>query len=159
MKITHKKVASIHYTLKNKHNQIIDDSTGQPPLTYIHGMGNLIPGMERGLEDKAAGDKLSLIILPQDAYGLRDEKLVSVIPLDSFPEQDKVTPGAQFIARSERGERMATIVSVQGNNVTADFNHPLAGVELHFEVEIMDVREATAEELAHGHVHGEGCSH
>lgn len=157
MKITSNKVASIHYTLKNKSGELIDSSEGKTPLAYIHGMGSLIPGMEQGLEGKAAGDKLSLVIAPEDAYGISDESLIIVVPLSNFADQDRVKPGMQFTARSNEGSRGAVVLKVEGDNVTVDFNHPLAGVELHFSVEVMDVRDATKEELEHGHIHGEGC--
>jgi len=159
MKITNKKVANIHYTLKNKDGELIDTSEGKPLLSYIHGMGNLIPGMERELEGKIAGDKLSVVIAPEDAYGILDEKLISIVPLDNFPEKENVKPGVQFVAQSEKELRNATVVTVEDNNVTVDFNHPLASVELYFEVEVLEVRDAADDELAHGHIHGEGCNH
>jgi len=160
MKITNKKVANIHYTLKDKAGALIDTSEGKSPLTYIHGMGNLIPGMEKGLEGKAAGDKATLVIPPEEAYGIRDEKLTGVVPMDNFQDKENIKPGAQFIAKSEQGQpRNATVVKVEDNNVTVDFNHPLANVELHFDVEVVEVRDATEDELSHGHIHGEGCDH
>lgn len=159
MQIAAKKVASIHYTLKDKNGVLIDTSEGQAPLTYIHGVGNLIPGMEKGLEGKTAGDKLTLVIDPQDGYGDKDDALVAVVPLAHFPDREHVKPGVQFVAQSSQGARQATVVNVEGENVTVDFNHPLAGVELHFAVEVLDVRDATPEELAHGHIHGDGCCH
>ena len=159
MQISKNKVASIHYTLKDKNGEIIDSSEESKPLSYIQGLGNLIPGMERGLEGKIAGDTVSLIIAPEDAYGIRDDQYLSVIPLDNFPDKESVKPGVQFVAQSDQGSRDAIILKVEGNDVTADFNHPLAGIELHFEIKVMDVREATTEELAHGHIHGEGCGH
>jgi len=159
MKITSKKVATIHYTLKDQKGTIIDSSQGEEPLTFIHGIGNLIPGMEKGLEGKGAGDKVSLVIPPEEAYGIRKEENVQVVPLKNFPEKDNVKPGATFVADSDQGSRNATVVKVDGDLVTIDFNHPLASVELHFEIEILDVRNATEDELSHGHVHGKGCSH
>ncbi len=159
MVITEKKAASIHYTLKNKDGELLDTSEGKPPLSYIQGIGNLIPGMEKGLEGKSTGDKLSLVIAPEDAYGKRDDQFITTIPMTNFPEKENVKPGAQFIAKSDQGSRTATIVKVEDDNVTVDFNHPLAGVELHFDVEVLEVRNATEEELSHGHIHGEGCNH
>lgn len=156
MKIAKNKVATIHYTLKDKNGTVIDKSEGQEPLSYIQGLGNIIPGMENGLEGKEAGDKTSLVIAPEDAYGPRNNEMVAQIPLSNFPEKDKVQPGAQFVAQSDKGSRNATIIKVEDEEVTADFNHPLAGVELHFDVEVKDVRDATEEEIAHGHVHGAG---
>ena len=159
MKITANKVASIHYTLKDKNGELIDTSDGKPPLAYIHGVGNLIPGMEKALDGKSVGDQLSLVIDPAEAYGIRDEELVQVVPIENFPDRNHVKAGMRFVARSPEGSRQAVILLVEGENVTVDFNHPLADVELHFSVEVMDVREATEDELGHGHIHGEGCNH
>lgn len=153
------KVVLIHYTLKNDEGQVIDSSAGGEPLAYIHGHGNLIAGLERELEGKGAGDKLSVKIAPADGYGERDADLVQRVPRRSFGGH-AVKPGMQFQAQTSNGEaRIATIVSIQGDMVTVDMNHPLAGENLNFDVEITEIRDATAEELAHGHVHGPGGHH
>ena len=155
MEIGKHKVAAIHYTLSDNSGNVLDSSQGGDPLHYLHGEGNLIPGMEEGLEGKAAGDKLKLKIGPEKGYGLRDNNLVQIVPIKAFGEQ-KVEPGMQF--QTNQGE-VITVTEVGADQVTVDGNHPLAGVELHFDVEIVEVRNATAEEIEHGHVHGPGGHH
>jgi FKBP-type peptidyl-prolyl cis-trans isomerase SlyD len=153
------KVVTIHYTLTNDEGKVLDSSSGGEPLAYIHGHGNLIPGLEKQLEGKSSGDKLNVRIAPADGYGERDKALVQKVPRRSFGG-NKVTPGMQFQAQTPSGEpRVATVLSLQGDMVTVDMNHPLAGESLNFDVEVTDVRDATEEELAHGHVHGAGGHH
>lgn len=155
MKISKHKVAAIHYTLKDNTGKVLDSSEGHEPLYYLHGEGNLIPGMEEGLEGKEKGIKLNLNIKPEKGYGIRDEKLVQKLPRSSFGTQ-KVEKGMQF--HSNNGA-VVTVTDVAIDRVTVDANHSLAGVELHFAVEVIEVREATTEEIAHGHVHGPGGHH
>lgn len=153
------KVVLIHYTLKNDEGSVIDSSSGGEPLAYIHGHGNLIPGLERELEGKATGDKLSVKIAAADGYGERNPSLVQRVPRRSFGGA-AVKPGMQFQAQTSSGEaRIATVTGVQGDMVMVDMNHPLAGENLNFDVEITEIRDATAEELEHGHVHGPGGHH
>jgi FKBP-type peptidyl-prolyl cis-trans isomerase SlyD len=153
------KVVLIHYTLKNDEGAVVDSSAGGEPLAYIHGHGNLIPGLERELEGKETGAKLSVKIAPADGYGERDAELVQRVPRRSFGGA-AVKPGMQFQAQTSTGEaRIATVTGVQGDMVMVDMNHPLAGENLNFEVEITEIREASEEELAHGHVHGPGGHH
>jgi FKBP-type peptidyl-prolyl cis-trans isomerase SlyD len=155
MQITKNKVASIHYTLKDNDGNVIDTSDNREPLAYIHGNGNLIPGMEEGLEGKSKGDKLALKIAPEKGYGVKSDKMVQKVPRNAFGDQP-VTVGMQF--QTSQGQ-VVTITHVGLADVTVDGNHPLAGVELNFAVEVVDVREATADELSHGHVHGPGGHH
>jgi FKBP-type peptidyl-prolyl cis-trans isomerase SlyD len=153
------KVVLIHYTLKNDEGKVIDSSAGGDPLAYIHGHGNLIPGLERELEGKPTGERLSVKIAPTDGYGERNPSLLQRVPKRSFGGS-AVKPGMQFQAQTSSGEaRIATVTGVQGDMVMVDMNHPLAGENLHFEVEITEIRDATEEELAHGHVHGPGGHH
>lgn len=152
MQITKNKVAAIHYTLRDNDGNVIDSSEGRDPLYYIQGIGNLIPGMEEGLEGKETGDKFDLKVSPDKGYGVLNPQLVQKVPLDAFGGQD-VKPGMRF--NTNRGD-IVTVTEVGNDSVTVDGNHPLAGVELNFEVEVMDVRNATQEELEHGHVHGAG---
>ena len=159
MKIAKDKVGIIHYTLKDDHGAVLDSSQGKDPLSYVHGMQNLIPGMEKALEGKGAGERLNIVIPPEEGYGRRDAALVNQVPLSDFPDKNDVKQGAQFHAQTRQGTRIATVVRVEGESVTLDFNHPLSDVTLHFDVEIVDVRDATPDEIAHGHVHGKGCSH
>lgn len=155
MQITKHKVAAIHYTLRDNEGTIIDTSDGRDPLYYLHGAGNLILGMEEGLEGKQKGDKLQLKIAPEKGYGEIDPEMVQEVPRSAFGGQE-VQVGMKF--STNRGD-VVTVTKVGLENVTVDANHPLAGVELNFDVEIMEVREATAEEVAHGHVHGAGGHH
>jgi FKBP-type peptidyl-prolyl cis-trans isomerase SlyD len=158
MKVNNTKVVSIDYTLTDNDGNIIDTSAGREPLTYLHGHGQLIAGMEEGIEGKEKGEKFSLKISPEKGYGQRDERLIQQVPLSAFGGQD-VQPGMQFEAGSDQQRYIVTITEVGTENVTVDGNHALAGVELNFDVEIKDVREASAEELDHGHVHGPGGHH
>jgi FKBP-type peptidyl-prolyl cis-trans isomerase SlyD len=154
------KVVLIHYTLTNDEGKVIDSSSGGDPLAYIHGHGNLIPGLERELEGKPAGTKLSVKIAPADGYGERDAGLVQRVPKRSFGNTANIQPGMQFQAQTSDGHsRVVTVKGIQGDMVTIDGNHPLAGEHLNFDVEITEVREASQEELEHGHVHGPGGHH
>lgn len=159
MKITAQKVVSMHYTLKNDAGTILDSSDGQVPLVYMQGSGQIIPGLERELESLQPGDRKDVVVSPQEAYGLRDENYLDNVPLSHFPDASLVKVGAQFHAGTSQGERICTVVGIDETGVTLDFNHPLAGQTLYFSIEIMDVREATADELAHGHAHGPHCQH
>jgi FKBP-type peptidyl-prolyl cis-trans isomerase SlyD len=154
MKIAHEKVVSIHYTLKNKEGTVLDSSSGSDPLAYLHGFGNIIPGLENALEGKAKGEKLSVTVEPEQGYGARDEQLVQAVPRSAFKGVDNLAPGMQFQAQGPQGARLVVVTQVATDVVTVDANHPLAGQTLHFDVEVSDVRDATAEELEHGHVHG-----
>ncbi|MCU0396569.1 MAG: peptidylprolyl isomerase [Cyclobacteriaceae bacterium] len=158
MQIAKHKVVSIHYTLRDNQGAILDSSTGKDPLHYIQGIGNLIPGMEEGLEGKQKGDKLDIKVSPEKGYGERSEQLIQKVPRSAFGDQE-VRPGMQFQAQSSQGTQIVTVTEVGLENVTVDGNHPLAGVELNFSVEVMEVRNATADELEHGHVHGPGGHH
>ena len=159
MKISKDKVVEIHYTLKDNDSNILDSSEGQPALAYIHGNGNLIPGLESALEGKKSGDKIHANIKPEDAYGLRDENLVETVSLSQFDNPNDVKEGVQFQIQTNEGVRIATVTNVEGDNVSIDLNHPLADVELNFDVEVMSVRDASEEELEHGHVHDPGHHH
>lgn len=155
MEITKNTVASIHYTLRDDDGTVIDSSEGRDPLQYLHGAGNLIPGMEEGLEGKSKGEKFNLKIEPDKGYGEKDENLVQKVPRSAFGDQE-VKPGMRF---STNQGGVVTVTDVGLESVTVDGNHPLAGVPLNFDVEIMDVRTATADEISHGHVHGAGGHH
>jgi FKBP-type peptidyl-prolyl cis-trans isomerase SlyD len=156
MKISKEKVVSIHYTLKDKTGEVLDSSDGQPPLEYIQGLGNIIPGLEKALDGKQVGDKLNAVIPPEDAYGVRKESFVKTIPLSEFENQGDVKVGSQFRVETSQETHIATVTNIENENVTIDLNHPLADETLHFDIEVMDIREATQEELSHGHVHGAG---
>ncbi len=158
MQVSAQKVVSIHYTLTDNDGTVLDSSSGREPLMYIHGLGHLIPGMEEGIEGRSAGEKLSLKIAPEKGYGVRNDEFVQQVPKTAFGDQD-IQPGMQFEAGTEEQRYIVTVTGIEGDTVTVDGNHPLAGVELNFEVEVIAVREATGEELSHGHVHGEDGTH
>ena len=155
MQIAQHKVASIHYTLTDNEGNILDSSAGREPLNYIHGTGNLIPGMAEGLEGKVKGDKFDLKVSPEKGYGVKSDKMLQQVPRSSFGAQP-VKVGMQF--QTNNGQ-VVTITKIGLDSITVDGNHPLAGVELNFAVEILDVRSATTEEISHGHVHGPGGHH
>lgn len=159
MLIAQDKVVLIRYTLTNDAGETIDSSSGGDPLAYIHGQGNLIPGLEKALEGKQAGDKLNVKVGPAEGYGVRDDKLLQQVPKRQFGGAN-LQPGMQFHAQTSQGHaRVVTVVRIQGDMVTVDGNHPLAGENLNFDVEVTEVRDATQEELEHGHVHGPGGHH
>ncbi|WP_424951420.1 FKBP-type peptidyl-prolyl cis-trans isomerase [Deinococcus sp.] len=154
MKITQDKVVSIEYVLKVA-GQIEDQSEAGDPLVYLHGHNNIIPGLENALEGHDVGDKINVTVLPEDGYGERDQENLQILPREDF--DDDVEINASYFAQSDDGSvNPFTVLAVNGNEVTVDFNPPLAGQTLDFEATILDVRDATAEELDHGHPHGEG---
>ncbi len=159
MQIAQDSVVSIHYTLTSDAGEVIDSSSGNDPLVYLQGHGNLIPGLERELAGKQAGDKLSVRIAPADAYGELDDALIQEVPRAAFGGAPEIQVGMQFQAQSNHGPHTVTITKIVGDAITVDGNHPLAGQHLNFAVEIADVRAATQEELSHGHVHGPGGHH
>ena len=156
MQVEKNKVVAIDYKLTNATGELIDSSTEHGPLTYIQGIGNLIPGLEKELEGKKAGDSLKVKIAAIDGYGERNDSLCQVVPRAQFESTEGLEIGMQFEVETEQGELVVSVTKIEGEDVTVDGNHPLAGVELHFDVTIKSVRDASAEELAHGHVHGEG---
>jgi FKBP-type peptidyl-prolyl cis-trans isomerase SlyD len=159
MDISRDQVVSIHYTLRDDAGEVIDSSAKREPLAYLHGHGNLIPGLERELNGKRTGDRLQVKIAPADAYGEYDRNLVQQVPRRSLKGIPDVRVGMRLQAQSEHGARAVTVTQVSGDMVTLDANHPLAGKNLNFDVEVTEVRPATAEELSHGHVHGPGGHH
>jgi FKBP-type peptidyl-prolyl cis-trans isomerase SlyD len=156
MNVAKDKVVSIDYTLTDDAGKVLDSSNGREPLAYLHGAGNIIPGLESALEGKGQGDQLNVSIKPTDAYGERDDRMVQAVPRSSFGSVQSIEPGMQFQANTPAGPRVITVVGVEGDQVTVDANHPLAGQTLNFDVKIVNVRDATSAELEHGHVHGAG---
>jgi FKBP-type peptidyl-prolyl cis-trans isomerase SlyD len=153
------RVVTIHYTLKDDKGDVLDSSAGGEPLAYIQGHGNLVSGLEKALEGKTDGATLAVVVPPADGYGSRDQELVQRVPKRTLQGAGEIKKGMQFQARTEHGMRVFTVTGVAGDMVTLDGNHPLADQTLHFEVEVVGVREATNEELEHGHVHGAGGHH
>lgn len=159
MQVEKNKVVSMHYTLKSAQGDVIDSSIGSQPLVYIQGIGNIIPGLEKQLEGKSAGEKVLAIVLPEDAYGVVRNELIQVVPKSGFEGDDELTEGIQVEVETGKGRMIARVTKIDGNDVTLDMNHPLAGETLYFDVEITHVRAASADELDHGHVHGPGGHH
>lgn len=159
MQVAQDTVVLIHYTLTDDAGKTIDSSAGGEPLAYLHGNGNLIPGLERALEGKQSGDSVTVKIAPAEGYGEYDKRLVQQVPRRALKGIANVYVGMQLQAQSDHGARAVTVTQVAGDMVTIDGNHPLAGQNLNFDVKIEDVRAATEEELAHGHVHGPGGHH
>jgi FKBP-type peptidyl-prolyl cis-trans isomerase SlyD len=158
MQIASQKVITIDYTLRDEAGELLDSSVDDGPLSYLHGSGNIIPGLESALEGKSEGDSLKVVVAPENAYGERDESLVQTVPRDRFPDGD-IEVGMRFRAQANGGPRVLTVVAVNDSDVTIDANHPLAGRTLSFDVTVRNVRDASAEELAHGHVHGDDDHH
>ena len=160
MQIGKNKVAIIEYTLKNNEGEILDTSEGNDPMAYIQGIGNLLPGLEEALEGKGVGDTIAVSLPPEKGYGILDAELVQVVEKNVFDDVDDLQVGMQFQAQSEDGMEVIWVTDIEGDEVTIDGNHPLAGETLNFQVKVIEVREASAEELDHGHVHGpEGHHH
>lgn len=159
MQIADKKVVSIHYTLTNSDGAVIDSSRDAEPLVYLHGAQNIIPGLEAALAGKVTGDELTVGIDAADAYGPYKEEMTQVVPRNMFEGVDEIKAGMEFQAETSQGVQVIRIAAVDGDEITIDGNHPLAGQNLHFDVNVTEVREATEDELAHGHVHTAGCSH
>ena len=156
MQASKDKVVTMHYTLTDTKGEILDSSNGAEPMPYLHGHMNIIPGLERELEGKKVGDKLTVNVAAKDGYGERNDAMIESVPREMFQGVDEIQPGMQFHAETGQGMAVVTVVEVGDNEVKIDGNHPLAGTDLTFDVEIVDVRDASAEELEHGHVHGPG---
>lgn len=153
-------VVTMHYELKNAEGEVLDSSKGQEPLVYIQGAGNIIVGLEEELDGKTVGDNVAAVIAPEKAYGMPVDALIQTVPREAFGDEiDKVEVGMRFQAETEQGPVPVVVTAMDEATVTVDGNHPLAGQELHFDVSIAEVRDATADELEHGHVHGPDCNH
>lgn len=146
-------VVSMHYKLTSADGDVIDSSEGRDPLSYLHGHGNIIAGLEKELEGKAEGEKASVDVAAKEAYGEHDPELIVDASKEQFPEDVELKEGMTFQAQTPQGSRIVKIDEIEEETVKVDTNHPLAGMDLHFDVEIVEVREASSEELEHGHVH------
>ncbi len=160
MKISKNTVPSLAYTLKNDKGEVLDQADKENAFVYLHGHSGVIVGLEKALDDKTAGDVLTLTIAPEEAYGERLESSIQEMPLDMFDNIDKseLFVGAQFHAETNQGMQIVTITQVNEETITIDGNHPMAGLILHFDIEVLDVRDASKEEIAHGHIHAHGSS-
>jgi len=159
MVITRNSVVTFDYTLTDSDGNVLDTSKGHNPFSYIQGHGHIIPGLEKAMEGKKKGDNFQVVVQPEEGYGHYDESLVASIPRSQFDSELEIEPGMQFHAERNGNYYTLTVTGVEEDIVFVDANHPLAGFELHFEVNIRDVRDATSEEIANGHVHGENGHH
>lgn len=150
MQVAKDRVVSIDYTLKDTEGTLLDSSEGRGPLAYLHGAGNIIPGLEKALEGQNNGDSVEVTIEPGDAYGERDDNLIQDVPKQMFDSVDKVEPGMQFQAQTPNGTQVITVREVGDETVKVDANHPLAGVTLNFDVKVVDVRDASSQEVENG---------
>jgi FKBP-type peptidyl-prolyl cis-trans isomerase SlyD len=150
------KVVTFHYTLNNAEGEQMETSRDKVPMTYLHGANNIISGLEKAMEGHAVNDEFSVTVEPQDAYGVRNENNVQRLPLKRLKGIGKVSVGQVLNLQTQKGQVQVTVLKVGRFNVDVDGNHPLAGEQLTFDVEITDIREASEEELEHGHVHGPG---
>lgn len=155
MNLENDKVGLFEYTLTDETGETLDASNGNP-LAYLHGHNNLIPGLEKEMAGKTVGDKFTTTVPAAEAYGERVEQLVQTVPAAMFQGVESIEVGMRFEAQSEQGMHSVEVTEIDGDQVTVDGNHPLAGLALTFDIEVINVREATAEEIEHGHAHGEG---
>lgn len=160
MTIKKDSIVTMHYQLSNAEGEVLDSSEGQDPLVYMHGAKNIIIGLEEQLEGKQQGDKITAVIQPEKGYGMPVPDLIQQVPTEAFGEELKsVEVGMRFQAETEQGPVPVVVTAVENDIATVDGNHPLAGLELHFNVTIEEIREATEEEIEHGHAHGPGGHH
>lgn len=160
MKIAKNNVVVMHYAVSDSEGTLIDSSYDDKPMAIIQGTGYLIPGLDNALVDRTAGDKFEVAVACADAYGERHEQLVQTVPREVLAGVEDLSLGTQLRATTDEGDQTVIVIDVQDDVITVDGNHPLSGLDLSFDVEILEVREATADELSHGHVHAEGgCGH
>jgi FKBP-type peptidyl-prolyl cis-trans isomerase SlyD len=160
MSVSANKVVSFHYRLHELDGDLLEESYGADPTLYLHGHNNLLAAIEQAVEGKNAGDKLNVAVTPEEGYGLRREGAIQRIPIKHLVDHEKIKnrlkPGSKVAVNTQHGPWEAVVLKVGKFNVDVDSNHPLAGKHLNFEIEIVDVRDASDEELAHGHAHGAG---
>jgi len=154
MKIERGRVVTLHYTLRDESGVTIESSRGRDPLAYLHGYGQLIPGLEKVLDGSVAGHASTVTVPPREAYGERNPDAVIRADKDSFPEGMEIAKGVEVHADTPDGPLSFVVVGFEGEQVVLDANHPMAGMTLTFDVEVLDVRAATPDEISHGHVHG-----
>lgn len=159
MTIKNHSVVSFHYTLTDDQGNTLDSSAGKDPLTYLHGAGNIIPGLEKELEGKQVGDSLKVAVAPAEGYGEVHEGMIQQVPREAFGDNQDIQVGMRFEAQTDQGPVSVVVTDVSETHVTVDGNHPLAGKTLHFDVSIQEIRDASPEEVDHGHVHGPGGHH
>lgn len=153
------KVIGFNYTLTNSNNEVLDTSAQHGPLLFLEGAGQIIPGLEKEIIGMAVGEKTNVTIPAADAYGNKNDELVITVQRSQFPEGAELNIGDVFQVNQDQGMPPFAVVEINGDDITLDGNHPLSGQDLTFDIEITEVREATEEEVAHGHAHGEGGHH
>jgi len=157
MKFGQQKVIKFNYTMSDNDGEVIDSTEGQEPLTYVYGSSSLKPALREKMEGRQSGDSFQVAVEAEDGYGLRDRSLVREVGREMFGDIEKLEPGMLFQTTNAGGAtEMVTIISADADTVTVDHNHPLAGVTLNFAIDVIEVRDATAEEISHGHVHESG---
>ena len=159
MTIAKGSVVLFDYTLTDDDKEIIDSSKDGGPLAYLHGEGQIVKGLEKAMEGRGAGDSFKISVSPAEGYGLPDPAKIATVTADQIEGGEELEEGMQLEASSDAGEQIVVVTKIEGNKVTLDGNHPLAGMTLHFDITIREVRAATAEEIEHGHVHGPGGHH
>ncbi len=160
MQIADKNVVTLDYTLTDDQGTVLDSSEGRGDFTYLHGAKNIIPGLEKALAGKVVGDELTVHVEPAEGYGEHSDELIQQVPSNMFETDQEITIGTQFHAQATSGQMVVvTVTEIQDETITVDGNHPLAGTPLNFEVKVLEIREATTEELEHGHVHNGECGH
>ena len=159
MQIGERTVATFHYTLTDATGKVIDSSDGRAPLSYLQGAGNIVPGLEKEMAGKQQGDVFNVVVAPEEGYGMPNPMMIQVVPRGAFQGVETLEVGMEFQAQTPQGPMSVAIAKLDGDEVTVDGNHPLAGQTLHFAVEVTEVRDASLEELTHGHVHGPGGHH
>ena len=159
MQIGERTVATFHYTLTDAAGKVIDSSDGRAPLSYLHGAGNIVPGLEKEMSGKKQGDTFNVVVAPEEGYGMPNPMMIQVVPREAFQGVDTLEVGMEFQAQTPQGPMSVAIAKIDGDEVMVDGNHPLAGQTLHFAIDVTDVRDASLEELTHGHVHDPGGHH
>ena len=152
-------VVSVSYSLKNSKGEPLGEATEEAPLAYLHGVGQIVPGLEKELEGMSVGDQKEVTLTPTEGYGEVNPTLKMELPRANFPADMEIKAGQQFSAEMENKQQVFTVIAQQGDKIQVDGNHPLAGETLHFSVKVLDLREATATELEHGHIHDGGHDH
>jgi FKBP-type peptidyl-prolyl cis-trans isomerase SlyD len=159
MQIENGKVVSFHYWLKDDQGNEIEKSEGRSPMAILFGHGNIIPGLEKAMDGKSEGDRFDVVVAPAEGYGERRADFTQRVPKKYFRDGDNLKPGQTAVVQTDQGPRQVEVIKVGSSVVDVDLNHPMAGKTLHFAIEVTQVRDATEEEVAHGHVHGDGGHH
>jgi FKBP-type peptidyl-prolyl cis-trans isomerase SlyD len=159
MQIARNRVVTIDFTMFSEENEVLETSQDETPLVYMHGIGELPDGLEEELDGKQAGDEVNVTLSPAEAYGEYDASLVQAVPRDQFEDIEDIAVGMRFEAETDEGPRSVHVIGLEDGGVIVDANEPYAGRTVRFEVKVLGVRQASADEIEHGHAHGPGCEH